>query len=607
MGGRAEHRAYISTLNSIMNFRNSSPAGRHLRLFTFWLLVFAFGSSASGQVFVDAQAPGPGNDGSSWAKALPSVQAAIEAAAISGEDVWVAAGTYEEKLTLREGVRLFGGFTGFLGAQETQRDDRDFELNPTIIDARNARTGSADDHAVTIQEVNQIRIDGFTITGGGAEPGASSGPSQGGGVFLTEATGIAIANCAIVNNGALAFGGGVFASFSSLEIVNCTIGNNVATSGGGLYLLTSSANVRISRIIGNSATEGAGVYCSRSSPTIDQCVISGNRGGSASFGGGVQCVSESSPTLTRTIVSGNFARAGGGIYCTTNSSPTLINCIVSGNSAISAGGLPTQGGALAGRNRCAPRLINCTIANNKADGVGGAIHSGDTQFNPILINCILAGNSPYAFYESTEDADPQITNSLFFANSPADYFDEGSLAGGVGVDLTGADAINALAEAEGILDGDPLLTVGPGGTWTEPPLYFPDDNVSLLTDSDASLEPGALAGYLLNGAVDQSHEVYILSNTATTMTVVGMVLDFIDAGRSYVVMEYRLGFGSAAIDTGTASGAPQDDFGSRPRPIDIPGFGFEGSGLEFDVGAYEFQIEELPPPPNAARLWSLYD
>lgn len=52
------------------------------------------------------------SDRSSWAKTKRTVQASLNAATPTGGDVWVAAGTYVETVTVPLGVSLYGGFAG---------------------------------------------------------------------------------------------------------------------------------------------------------------------------------------------------------------------------------------------------------------------------------------------------------------------------------------------------------------------------------------------------------------------------------------------------------------------------------------------------------------
>ena len=75
-------------------------------------------TSQAAVVFVDASATGA-NDGTSWADAYADLQDAL-ATAVSGDDIWVAAGTYKPTSTMDrtvsfvmvEGVGIYGGFAG---------------------------------------------------------------------------------------------------------------------------------------------------------------------------------------------------------------------------------------------------------------------------------------------------------------------------------------------------------------------------------------------------------------------------------------------------------------------------------------------------------------
>src|SRR5690554_978587 len=76
---------------------------------------------------------GDNSDGSSWANAYTTIQAALNAA-VSGDEIWVKQGTYiivseAEQLAYKEGVNVYGGFTG----SETALSQRDANPELTII------------------------------------------------------------------------------------------------------------------------------------------------------------------------------------------------------------------------------------------------------------------------------------------------------------------------------------------------------------------------------------------------------------------------------------------------------------------------------------------
>ncbi len=68
---------------------------------------------------------------------------------------------------------------------------------------------------------------------------------------------------------------------------------------------------------------GGGIFCTNSSPTISNCIITGNK---ASSGAGIYCNS-SFPEISGTTISGNKAYFGGGLWCY-YSIPVLTNCIL---------------------------------------------------------------------------------------------------------------------------------------------------------------------------------------------------------------------------------------------------------------------------------------
>ena len=92
------------------------------------------------------------HDGSSWVLAKRTVQAGIDLARAEGGDVWVAAGVYNESITLPAYVYLYGGFAG----GESSRGERDWGVNSTALD------GGGSDSVVTAPSGYHVStIDGF--------------------------------------------------------------------------------------------------------------------------------------------------------------------------------------------------------------------------------------------------------------------------------------------------------------------------------------------------------------------------------------------------------------------------------------------------------------
>jgi len=91
--------------------------------------------AAADVIYVKASATGAG-DGSSWDDAFTNVRPDL-AAAQSGDQVWVAQGTYVGYITLKEGVELYGGLAGNENPA-FDLTDRDLEANGTVLDGKHA-------------------------------------------------------------------------------------------------------------------------------------------------------------------------------------------------------------------------------------------------------------------------------------------------------------------------------------------------------------------------------------------------------------------------------------------------------------------------------------
>jgi len=198
-----------------------SPLVSIILLATVFLL-FPYPAQA-GIIFV-AQDAGGAADGTRWENAYTTTTAGL-VASVSGDEIWVKAGRYNEAITLKEGVALYGGFAG----TETQRDERNWRANETVIDATGLNT-----HVVI--GANYATLDGFTLTGGSA--------SKGGGLYC-DSTSPQLTNCKITGNIALGdypvgLGGGVYCYDASPVLTGCRIEKNQAGDNGSASMLPVS-------------------------------------------------------------------------------------------------------------------------------------------------------------------------------------------------------------------------------------------------------------------------------------------------------------------------------------------------------------------------------
>ena len=433
-------------------------------------------SAADGKVVYVAKTGDNTNDGLSWAQPKLTVQAGLNAA-VAGDEVWVAAGTYVEQITLTTGVALYGGFAG----GEADHVQRDWKVNETILD------GNAEDSVVTYapQGNAPTRIDGFTIRNGKA--------SYGGGGIVCLGSSLTIANNTITGNiaaGSYGEGGGILCSYASPTITNNTIAQNTAHYGAGISCFNrASPTISNNTIAGNtgsgSYSEGGGISCEVSFPTITHNMITNNqasRGGGVSFrncsgpgtlvlsqntiasntvtrndgqGGGVYC-SYSSPMIANNTITGNTASdsygkgggiycyysnptitcnmivdnrlakssysRGGGIYCESGFT-TIINNVITGNSA-SMDATGRGGGIYCGRGSSA--IINNTITGNRAPR-GGGIHY-DNETASIIANTIVAFNSS-GIDQYSASAAPILRNDCVYGNTAYDVSGVGFVPG----------------------------------------------------------------------------------------------------------------------------------------------------------------------------------
>jgi hypothetical protein len=177
-------------------------------------------------------------------------------------------------------------------------------------------------------------------------------------------------------------------------------------NGGGMFNQYASPTVRNCVFSGNSALQGAGMYnLNSSSPTVTNCVFSDNtcNGPGLKYGGGM-CNVASSPTVTNCLFTNNLsADYGGGLYNELNADPLVLNCTFSANSGYSAVHNRYAG--------CNPTIKNCIVWGNTGgitdDGAsstvtysivqGGFAGTGNLNVDPLFVSSTdfhLQNNSP---------------------------------------------------------------------------------------------------------------------------------------------------------------------------------------------------------------------
>lgn len=329
-----------------------------------------------------------------------------------------------------------------------------------------------------------------------------------------ESGGSTVSGFTITNSQISAWGGGICCDFSSSPtITNCIITGNRASYGGGISCNESSPTITDCTINVNTADHyGGGICCDFfSSPTIMNCTITLNT--ATARGGGVFCGSSTSPTITNCTITENTAKneGGGGIYLWGTTSPSITNCTISGNTTNDRGG-----GILC--SYYSPTITNCTIAENAAVDKGGGIYC--YKSSPTITNCTITGNTADTgsgiFCE--ENSFAISTNCILWRDTPNEIDSFKSFP-----TFTHSDIQNGYS-GEGNIDADPL---------------------------------------------------------------------FVDAENA----DYHLMALSPCIDAGTSEGAPDSDIDGIPRP--------QGAG--YDMGAHEYVTGNQKGDINVDRLVNLAD
>lgn len=293
--------------------------------------------------YVDGDAA-PGGDGLSWSEAFTDIQTAVNHATgmyiecmAPLDQIWVKEDYYHitSQITVNKVVYILGGFDG----TETSSGQRDWEANPTVIDADN--TGRC------FYVSRLCHIDGFTIRDGRVNS------SSGAGIYIDDG----VEYCAMMDR------------YFSPQIKNCKfISNDAGVAGGAVYITASDPLFRNCRFSYNTAPTGGGIYHLSSSPSVEKCKFYDNSSTApGSLGGGAI---------------GGYSR-----NFTTDKLITIVNSIFYRNSAGSWGGAISY-------NQVYPTITNCSFNLNSADIAGGGFHGNMNSEAPKIRNSIFWGDTP---------------------------------------------------------------------------------------------------------------------------------------------------------------------------------------------------------------------
>ncbi len=369
------------------------------------------GYSSAGTIYVDANSA-LGGDGTTWGTAYKYLQDALYKPPTSGDEIWVAEGTYKPDqdeggnvtlgdrnatFELKEGVSFYGGFPIGGGTWE----ERDPHLHETILSGDlNGDDGpdfaNTSENSYNISHIDwatgTTTLDGFVFKGG-------------------SATGSPDPVARLCRGAALCNRGG-----GSVNLYNCSFTQNKSLQGGAIYLhLVNNSLIKACTFTHNDADyffyptytgiEGQGgvLYFYGSSPTFIDCDFSENI---AAWGGVLMCDSFGGwPEFER--------------YC----NPKFINTEFINNKVYGSGGV------LENHGEGHPVMINCKFIANRADYDAG-VSEGDGVFQTAqetFTNCTIVGNTAGrdcgAIGASTET---HVYNSIVWGNKDSSGINERS-------------------------------------------------------------------------------------------------------------------------------------------------------------------------------------
>lgn len=492
---------------------------------------------AAGAIYyVKANAVGS-NDGSSWANAYTDLQNAL-AASVSGDEIWVAKGTYKPtssadrtvSFNLKDGVAVYGGFVG----TETLRTERNWTANLTFLSGNLGVAGDVNDnsyHVVNGSNVTDAVLDGFVVIAGND----SAPPNAGGGIYITQS--------------------------HNLTLANLTVTTNQAKQGGGLYNFASTGLTLTHITFTNNGAEYGGGFSNVNSDTILTDITFNNN--SAYFaGGGMKNLAnngKSNPTLTNVVFNKNSSFAGGAMINQISTSTTydgleanviFTNVVFSDNSGY-------LGGALHNTYFATAKLTNATFKNNTGRLGGGILN--DARANIEITNATFNGNSTQqggviAIESNTGDA---ILKNVTFRSNSAERETGWLSASGSSLKLINITASgNQSADHCGLRNNQSTISIENSILW---------GNDTEVCGSTTSIQNSIVQGGCTGSPLT-------CSNVLDDNPLLGALAD--NGGFTKTL---ALGAGSPAIDKASGAACPTTDQRGVTR----------AQGPACDMGAYE--------------------
>ena len=482
------------------------------------------------------------------------IQAAVDAAGLSNDEIRVAQGTYNS-------VSARAGITQMVYLSKTLTIRGGYSLanwtiaypitQPTILDAQGKG------RVLVLSGSISPTIDGLQMMHGNAQGlrGGYRDEDAGGAIYSKDAGGVLSNNTIISSRAAISCpvsctAGGIYLFHSSPTLRDNLIQGNTAHSGGGLGLYESNAVLFANDVISNTADSGGGLHSEWGTPVLTGNSFISNVA-SVSNGGGLDLIGTQA-TLTGNVLRSNYASSGGGLIA--DSLITMSSNLVMDNEAAFGGGM-----TLSYHGEGTPLLNSNMIVDNRAwFGAGMDIDTDHATLDGNIISANVAQNDGGGIWFVRGQA--TFVNTVIIDNQAQGRGGGIAMEGGIVQMLH-----TTLARNRG--EGGAGLQIG--GSFVTPASVFMTNTVLAQHTQAISVTAGNAA--MLDGVLWFDNDVNVSGAGAATVN------HAYTADPLFATDGYHIGRTSAARDYGLDAGVPYD-IDSEDRPF----------GPAPDLGADEY-------------------